>query len=1399
MENERAQSSGSLDPRNFARRYQIEALEKAMKQNTIVYLETGSGKTLIAIMLIRSYEHLIRKPSPFVAVFLVPTVHLVTQQAGVVKRHTDLKVGMYWGDLGVDFWDASIWKEELARHEVLVMTPRILLDALRHGFYKLDIIKLLIFDECHNARGNSDYACILKEFYHPHSHSTTTHLPRILGMTACLVKSKGPISYAKQILDFENLMNSKVFTVANESVLTEFIPFATPKLKLYNHVEMPHMLSMNIENQLVNLKMKYVENLKEEKLNVASKDSAVRNISRLCENFLFCARDLGVWVAYQAAKLLSCTSTVIYFWEEKDSSINERIVRNFSEAVCCVLSQYIPSGPTWCIGNDLQANLNAGLLTARVNCLIESLMDYRATKEMRCIIFVERVITAICLESLLNEVLASNDWTVTYMAGNNSGLNLQTRNEHIKIIDSFRKGAVNIIVATQILEEGLDVQHCNLVIRFDPSKTVCSFIQSKGRARMEGSDYLLIVRRGDTHEYSRVNNYLSSGHIMREESLRHSSLPCAPPNSGMYDEEFYLVQTTRALVSLSSSVDLIYYYCSKLPSDGYFKPTPRFIIDDAFKMCTLHLPNSCPLQTICVEGPKAILKKLVCLKACEQLHRIGALTDNLLPESLDEEANTNEPGEVDLKVEQVKYFPGELISSWKPHCEELYHCYRISLKKMFDYETQFTDIILAVKCDLGNDFAHTEFELVVTKGSVIVGIVYVGTIHLTTEQVCMGTKFQVTVLRLLIDRGLNKLADAINSLRKNDILPRVTYLILPSIEGNEKTPVIDWDCLASFFPTTAFWSSENMLNRHLKNCSGEGCARDMHTKDTVVCSCMLANSLVVTPHNGYVYCITGFFDGLDGNSVLKTNGGGVTYREYYQSKHRIELQYGGESLLRARHIFTVQNYLRGQKCNNEKESTNAWVELPPELCSIILSFVSLGTLYSFSMVPSIMHRVESMLLALNLKSFQRDHCISNVRIPTIKVLEAMTTKKCQERFSLESLETLGDSFLKYAVSQKLFRENKYHHEGLLSIQKERMVSNNALYKLGCERKVQGFIRHECFDPKSWVIPGDYSGCELEEVSLCTSLKIYVVGSRTMKSKVVADVVEGLIGAYLTTGGEVAAFLFMDWLGIEVDFVKEVPFDGKFIAQPKRLVSVNKLESILNYSFCDPSLLVEALTHGSYQLSETPRCYQRLEFLGDSVLDYLITYYMYTRYPGMSPGQLTDLRSSAVNNDCYALAAVKVGLHKHVLHMSSLLHEQIKIFFESFEHLSLQSTCGWESETPVPKVLGDVIESLAGAIFVDSGYNKKTVWNCIRPILEPLATLETMKRHPVRELNDLCRSQSYELNISVAVEDGKASITVEVIANGIPYTDTRTGMNKKTAKKLAAKAVLEQLKAGRANW
>jgi endoribonuclease Dicer len=95
--------------------------------------------------------------------------------------------------------------------------------------------------------------------------------------------------------------------------------------------------------------------------------------------------------------------------------------------------------------------------------------------------------------------------------------------------------------------------------------------------------------------------------------------------------------------------------------------------------------------------------------------------------------------------------------------------------------------------------------------------------------------------------------------------------------------------------------------------------------------------------------------------------------------------------------------------------------------------------------------------------------------------------------------------------------------------------------------------------------------------------------------------------------------------------------------------------------------------------------QRLEFLGDAVLDYLVTIHFYHKYPGLSPELLTDMRSASTNNDCYARSAVKFELHKHILHASQELHRHVVETVNNFDKLSSKSTFGWESETTFPKV------------------------------------------------------------------------------------------------------------------
>ncbi|XP_052184122.1 endoribonuclease Dicer homolog 2-like isoform X2 [Diospyros lotus] len=1226
MEEVETATSGSREilsgPLPFARSYQMEALAKAIKQNTIVFLGTGSGKTLIAIMLLRSYAYLLRKPSRNIGVFLVPTVVLVPQQAEAVAMHTDLKVGKYWGEMGVDYWDARIWSQQVDNYEVLVMTPMILLNALRHRFLSLDMIKVLIFDECHNARGRHPYTCIMTEFYHRQLQNNNSQLPRIFGMTASPVKAKGSSlasTYRSQILELENLMNSKVYTVVNESVLAKYIPLSTPKLKFYEHLDIPDALFNGLANDLKSLEKKHESALQESYIAKSAADAARRRLSKLVSTFSFCLSELGVWLAMKAAESLSCDETDIFSWGKLDVCA-ETIVKDFSLDVSKVFSTYIPSGQRWSIGDDLNADMVAGYLSSKVIYLIKYLLDYRVVKDLRCIIFVERVITAVVLQILLSELLPKlTGWKTKYTAGNHSVFQSQSRNIQNEIVEEFRKGMVNIIVATSILEEGLDVQSCNLVIRFDPSATVCSFIQSRGRARMQNSDFLLMVRSGDTVTLNRMQNYLASGDIMREEALCHSHLPCGHPNSELFKEAFYRVESTGAVVTLSSSVALLYFYCSRLPADGYFKPSPLFEIDKNLQLCTLIFPKSCNLEPVSVKGNIKTVKQLACLEACKRLHQIGALNDNLVPDIVVEEADAQELGCEPYVDDRANYFPSELVGHCENNSTRSFCCYLIEIQRSFEYNVPLHHIVLGIMTKLELDDEKITFDLEVDKGNLSVRVKYVGEMSLSSEQVLLCQRFQISLLRVLFDHNLIKLTEVLSAYNSRKGYS-IDYLLLPCSGPPHNPLVVNWKCVSSvIFPY-------EKLRDHNTTCyrpKSSSCL--VHTKNDLVCSCMLENSLVYTPHNGYVYCITRTSDNLDGNSLLRMRSGEVmSYKQYYKSRYGIDLCFERESLLIGKHIFPVQNCLQRRKKLEERESSNSSVELPPELCVIVMSPISLGTIYSFSYLPSIMHRIECLLIAINLKKLHVDHCTQNVIIPTAKVLEAITTKKCQEKFHLESLETLGDSFLKYAVCQQLFKTYQIQHEGMLSLKKDKLISNAALCKLGCDRKLPGFIRNEPFDPKVWIIPGDRSGqYTLDEEFLSGTRKIFNRGMRKMKGKTVADVVEALIGAFLSTGGEYAALSFMDWLGMKVDFIN-IPYVRQFPVQPERHVNIKYLESLLNFSFLDPSLLVEALTHGSYMLPEIPRCYQRLEFLGDSVLDYLITLHLYQKYPGLSPGLLTDL-------------------------------------------------------------------------------------------------------------------------------------------------------------------------------
>eukprot|EP00253_Pinus_taeda_P020474 PITA_20474 len=230
--------------------------------------------------------------------------------------------------------------------------------------------------------------------------------------------------------------------------------------------------------------------------------------------------------------------------------------------------------------------------------------------------------------------------------------------------------------------------------------------------------------------------------------------------------------------------------------------------------------------------------------------------------------------------------------------------------------------------------------------------------------------------------------------------------------------------------------------------------------------------------------------------------------------------------------------------------------------------------------------------------------------------------------------------------------------------------------------------------------------------------------------------------------------------------------------------MSKLEGILNYEFRNKCLLKEATTHSSINNTES---YERLEFVGDSVLGYLITKHLYTAYPHLQQGTLTFLRSRNVDTEKFARVCVKHGFHQYLLLNSPALQRIIEDFVKDIEDESKSFRCG---DFKPPKVLADIVESIAGAVFVDSGYSEDRVWEVFKPLLEPLVSPETLELHPVTKLQELCQKQGKDIDYKNSwvgnMVRSQVLINGEVVGNGEHH-------QKELAERVAAKDALHKLK------
>lgn len=211
---------------------------------------------------------------------------------------------------------------------------------------------------------------------------------------------------------------------------------------------------------------------------------------------------------------------------------------------------------------------------------------------------------------------------------------------------------------------------------------------------------------------------------------------------------------------------------------------------------------------------------------------------------------------------------------------------------------------------------------------------------------------------------------------------------------------------------------------------------------------------------------------------------------------------------------------------------------------------------------------------------------------------------------------------------------------------------------------------------------------------------------------------------------------------------------------------------IGYSFSKPGLLCQALTHRSYSHLHN----ERLEFLGDSVLNCAVAGLVFKRFPGLPEGNLTRLRANLVNQNALFKLAKTLDLGN-----------QIKLGEGELN----SGGCNR------PSILADALEAVLGAIYLDGGFAKaeKVVSTLFTPLL-PKHDLQNSSKDPKTLLQEYL--QSYKLKLpeySVIITSGEAHQQQFCVECVIPKLNIRTigeGSSRRSAEQEAAKMAYEQI-------
>ncbi|KAK4122945.1 P-loop containing nucleoside triphosphate hydrolase protein [Parathielavia appendiculata] len=1384
-----------------ARAYQLEMLEESLKQNIIVAMDTGSGKTQVAILRIQAEL----ERSDKIAWFLTPTVALAEQQFEAIRAQIPgVQSKLIVGSNNVDAWSTKpgVWDAVLLNTRIIVSTYQILFDAVAHAFIPLSSIGLVVIDEAHNPVKMNSVRRLMVEHYAP-SKAKGHPVPHILGLTASpLMRSDlNDLELLEQTLDAVCKTPSK-----HRDELMALVKPPEMKTVSYGAIPGPEGASSatptmtRLKNVYHSLRIEddpYFQHLlanptprNQNKLNKVILDKKtfcrgqVKSLYNRASDMCDC---LGPWAAdYYIHRAIST------FQQDPDCShpstdtLADRERQYLSETFRKVNAQAPAGAPT--------------ALSPRVQALLNALESHQGNP--LGIVFVrERTTVAVLSHILTVHPKTASRYRVGSMVGTSQVpgrrrdfLDLSSK-DYLLSLQSFRKGTTNLLVATSVLEEGIDVPACNLVVCFELPKNLKSFIQRRGRARMADSQMYLLVE-DDSSDAARA--WLDLEREMKrkyEDDLREKQQLEEAEKCEPLDYPILRDQETGAQITIHDAKAHLEHFCATLSTRKFVDWSPFYVVHDlegnpvdAHQLClrkaTVHLPVSLAPELRCFESlmpwpSEANACKDAAFQAYAKLYEVGLLNRHLLPIR-----------ETDL-LKEVEPRPG--LSTVK---EQLNPWPRVAQAWRDGAPTSRRRVTVSSH----EKSRSAEFELVLP-----VPVPHMEPFDLYWDH--------DSLWRVIMDRDID-MAE-----------------VDDAVEGRDHTSVL----LAMAFGHR--WHIQEKQYPVGFVCLGHNIGLDdMATHDvdpqkiaTVGSTCLVRD--IANKKQPYIYV-----DWLPAKPPAELVE--KPYRGFDEAAEDVP-------------YVVVRNWPKKVGLFRQLDPNSAPVPstkpYPRVLPADQVRVDNIPAVYAHvgMMIPAITHALEVHLVAKDLLDSRLQQTgISDLSL----VVMAISATAARGPTDYERIEFLGDSILKFSTTINCSAKYLKFPEGCLSPLKDKIVANSRLFRAAVDFGLDRYIIHKAFTLQKWRPP--YVEDLLKNPPSATE-------TRRLSTKTLADVVEALIGASYISGGIPKALacisLFLpdfEWQSIEQS--QEI-LNNEAPADEVLPLTMRNLESLIGYTFNKKSLLVEAMTHPSCTGPGIRASLDRLEFLGDALLDYIVVTNLFRLTTGEDTAGPLDnatlhlLRTALVNADilgflamewCVTEARVDVNVDDDSKWFKTgsnrateihLVESQTPLPLWSFmrhaspdmgaiqratslRHAAMRERilqALWRGEEypwsllcrlQAQKFYSDVFESVLGAVWVDSG----SIEDC-EAVVERAGILPLMRRlvrdgvhllHPKEELGRLAVRERVEYVVEARVgEDGVEGrvFGCKVLVGGKCVGTAEGGLSREEARTRAAEAACRVLK------